>query len=105
MLGQGSQDFAVESDAFFLQGPDKFAVGNAFFVEGGVDFEIPKPSGDAFFVTAVGESVSPGVSQGLIGLALFGAAAETKTLHLAKDIPAGLQGVNSFFYSGHGGLY
>jgi len=74
----------------FFQGTHEFGVGEAFFVEGGVQANIPESTHVAFFVAAVSEGISACVHDGFISRPLFFGTRKPITLHLFKNVSSRL---------------
>ena len=103
MLGEISENLAVDLDAGFLQRRDECAVVHSFGTDSGIDFDGPELAEGALLFLASTEGVGPRMKQSFFGGALFGLAAPLETLGVFKGLLAVLMGVYSSFYAWHGG--
>lgn len=103
MLGELSQDFAIEFDVVFFKLMNEAAVGESERPNGGVNFDLPESAEITFFLSAVPEGVSAGVKQGLARRPFFFASAVAKALGRLEYSTAPFQTNGSSFDSWHKG--
>jgi len=101
VFGKVGENLAVQFYPGFFKKIYQFAVADAVFPGGGVDFNLPQTSKITFFLFPVGKLKTPGMKQGLLGLAIFGFASPQKTLRVFQKPFASFVPGCSSFDSGH----
>ena len=100
-IGKGGERLSIEHDVLFLESSNELAVTHAVFSESGIDADVPEPSEFAFLVAAMGEGICSSMEYCFGCRTFFSRTSKAISFYFSKDISAGLQGINSFFYSGH----
>mgnify|MGYP001591403543 CR=1 FL=1 len=100
-LGELGEDFAVKVNVGFFEAGDEAIIGNAVKSGGGADLDLPEAAEIPFLFAPVGELKTPGMKQGLLGLAVVRLPGPHKTLAVLEQVLAALMSDSSSFNPGH----
>ncbi len=82
VFGESGEDFAVNRDAFYLEGVNELAVGKSEWARGGVDADVPECAEVTLLVFSVVEGVFTRMHESVPSHTFLGGTAMAITLSL-----------------------